>query len=339
MIEREFDEAAGLTHDWMRWLAKNKMLGLPDSRLVEVIADAGVPESAAWAEIARLGEDPGFQAGCWIAERLHKLESLLAIQEQLRDLRPSARKIEYRRDISPGEFFTRYYAENWPVVLLDFAYGWPACGWTVASLASALGDEPVEVMVGRERDEHYELNTELHRSTMPFSEYVERVRAAERSNDTYLVANNRLLDTRAAAPLWQDFDAGRPPLDGADAPGHVFLWFGPGGTVTPMHHDLMNVLFVQIYGRKQFTLVAPGFTPRVYNEVGVHADVDPDLPDYYVFPAFRGVPTTTVTLEPGDTLFLPVGWWHRVESLDASISLSFTNFAENNEFHWRNPTG
>ena len=114
---------------------------------------------------------------------------------------------------------------------------------------------------------------------MPFSDYVERVRAAERSNDFYLVANNHLLDRPAAAQLWQDFDFARPPLDGATADGKAFLWFGPAGTITPLHHDLMNVLFVQLCGRKHFTLLAPAVTPRVYNEVGVYADVDPENPD------------------------------------------------------------
>jgi len=31
-------------------------------------------------------------------------------------------------------------------------------------------------------------------------------------------------------------------------------------------------------------------------------------------------------------VFLPVGWWHFVESLDFSISVSFTNFLSNNDF-------
>jgi mannose-6-phosphate isomerase-like protein (cupin superfamily) len=33
------------------------------------------------------------------------------------------------------------------------------------------------------------------------------------------------------------------------------------------------------------------------------------------------------TVGPGDFLLIPVGWWHTVESLSTSISLSFHNFA------------
>jgi ribosomal protein L16 Arg81 hydroxylase len=39
-----------------------------------------------------------------------------------------------------------------------------------------------------------------------------------------------------------------------------------------------------------------------------------------------------VVLEPGQALFIPVGWWHHVRSLDVSISVSFTNFLAPNDY-------
>lgn len=330
-------EEAVLSTDWRRWLAKNRMLGVDADQLMRVIADHGLPVDVARLEVARLDEDPCFAAGRWAAQRLRKLESLLATQETLRALVPSARRVERRRRVPDSEFFTRYYAENRPLVLLEFIHSWRARYWTPDSLEQVLGDEEVEVMTGRESDERFEINSELHRATMTFRQFVALVRATRRSNDVYLVANNHLLDVPAATPLWDDFDAGQPPLDPERATGRVFIWFGPAGTVTPLHHDVANVLFVQVYGRKRFTLIPPAFTPRVYNETGVYGDVDPENPDYSLHPEYRGVPTLDVVLEPGETLFLPVAWWHRVESLDMSISLSFTNFVYPNEFHWHHP--
>jgi hypothetical protein len=50
--------------------------------------------------------------------------------------------------------------------------------------------------------------------------------------------------------------------------------------------------------------------------------VDPDRPDYERFPLFRQVKGFECTIGPGETIFVPGGWAHWVQSLDASISLS-----------------
>ncbi len=53
----------------------------------------------------------------------------------------------------------------------------------------------------------------------------------------------------------------------------------------------------------------------------------------------RSVPVLTTVVEPGELLFIPVGWWHAVRSLDVSMSLSFTNFCFNEpEIGWREAT-
>ena len=42
--------------------------------------------------------------------------------------------------------------------------------------------------------------------------------------------------------------------------------------------------------------------------------------------------TVACDLHPGEALFIPVGWWHHVESLDLTIGLSFTGFDRDNDF-------
>jgi ribosomal protein L16 Arg81 hydroxylase len=45
-----------------------------------------------------------------------------------------------------------------------------------------------------------------------------------------------------------------------------------------------------------------------------------------------------VVVEPGETVFLPLAWWHQVTSLDVSLSFSFTNLALPNHFSYENPS-
>jgi ribosomal protein L16 Arg81 hydroxylase len=50
-------------------------------------------------------------------------------------------------------------------------------------------------------------------------------------------------------------------------------------------------------------------------------------------PADRA-PAVDIIPEPGEVLFMPVGWWHHVRALEVSMTLAFTNFVFPNHFNW-----
>lgn len=323
--------------EWRGWLAENLMLQVPEETLVAVMLQSGIDEATAREAVATVRADPAYEAGSRIAQRLRKLESVLDIQRDLEAIDSRNTSVPRRAGVSRPEFLTEYYASNRPVVLTDLTDGWPARTlWTPAYLRERCGEASVEVMTDRETDDDYELNSEQHRRSMGFAEYVDRIEASGTSNDIYLVANNHFFERPGVSALWNDFTLPEY-LDPQDVHGTVFFWFGPGGTITPLHHDIANVLFVQVYGRKRITLIPALQTHRVYNDIGVFSGVDPDHPDEQAFPLFAGVTKADVVLEPGESLFIPVGWWHRVEALDVSISLSFTNFAFPNSYDWQHP--
>ena len=62
-----------------------------------------------------------------------------------------------------------------------------------------------------------------------------------------------------------------------------------------------------------------------------------NAPDPVRYPAAEGLQVLEVTLAPGETLFLPLGWWHQVAALQASVSLSFSNLACDNDFRYADP--
>lgn len=329
-----------VTDEWKTWIAENKMLGQDDSRLTETLVNNGFDPEVAATEVARIGADPAFQAGWRMAQRLKKIESLLNVYSDLAALRSSARfkAIERRSNVSREEFLDRYYAANRPVILLNLVNDWKAFRlWNSEYFASSCGNETIEVMAGRNSDPRYELNSDLHRKTMSFREYIDHITQSGGSNDHYLVANNNFFARPGMKHLFNDIVVFPEYLDANNVDHGVFFWFGPSGTVTPLHHDVLNVLMAQVCGRKRITLIASDQIGRVYNEIGVYSEVDCEKPDLKEFPDFQDVPIQRFVLRPGEVLFIPVGWWHHVRSLDLSVTVSFTNFVFPNYYHWHHP--
>ena len=94
---------------------------------------------------------------------------------------------------------------------------------------------------------------------------------------------------------------------------------------------------MQIAGRKRVKLIAPWETPKLRNHRHCFTPVDGRNIDLSRFPELQDVAILDCILEPGEILFLPVGWWHFVEALDISITIAATNFRWNNNFVDRYP--
>lgn len=338
MPTRNTDKRLSLTHKWKRWIAESRMLGVPDDRIIHILATNGIEETLGSEEVVKVVSHPYYQAGQWIAQRLRKLESLLSVYAELSQLLPTSGAVERREAVSNLEFVERYYSANRPVILINIMSDWKAIKvWDPQYLKTVCGNQVIEVMTERDSDPLYELNSESHKTTMTFSAFLEIVASSGESNNSYMVANNRFMDTRGARPLFDDMKVFPEYLDQGRIAGHVFLWLGSAGTVTPLHHDTMNIFIAQVRGRKRIGLISPNYTHQVYNEIGVYSQVDYESPDFKRHPLFKNVECLAVDLAPGEVLFVPVGWWHYVRSLDVSITVSFTNFVSPNNYRWQNP--
>jgi hypothetical protein len=326
---------AQLPRPWQVWLATNLADRIPESTLVEVLVkELGLDHAVAARQVAVYRDAPGVEAARSVADRLHKLESLLEVQHVLARMAREAGDVPRLARLDRDAFLRDHYSRNVPAFAEGWAAVWPALQhWTPAALAQRHGDEMVEVMAARQADPAYEINHHSHRQHVMLRDFVSWC-TGNHSNDAYLVANNRLLDRPGMRSLLTDLDPMPDVLDADRLAGNAFLWLGPSGTVTPLHHDVDNVLFVQVYGEKTITLASPMQSHRMYNSTSVYSDVDAKVPDLARHPLFAGVNLMRITVRPGDVLFIPVGWWHQVESTSVSVSVSFVNFIYPNEFAW-----
>ena len=290
------------------------------------------------AQITAIESSPAFVAAQRHLRAARRLELVAQLHQRLAATRTLPRAVERCAGLSAEAFFERYYATNTPVVLTDVVTTWSAFGrWTPAYLKERWGDVEVMAAQGRAADPDYDLHTPALSQPVKLGDFVDRVLAAGESNDLYLVANHRNSDRPGLRALFDDVTFAPGWLDLTRLRGSTAFWFGPAGTVTPLHHDTSNILFGNLYGEKRFLLVAPWETALLQSTRGVYSLVDPENPDLERFPGFARATVREVVLAPGEMLFIPVGWWHHVRALSVSINLAFTNFTRDNAFDWYRP--
>lgn len=114
-------------------------------------------------------------------------------------------------------------------------------------------------------------------------------------------------------------------------PDAVNLWIGNSKSVTALHKDNYENIYVQVLGRKHFVLMPPMCHPcvneqrlkpatytRVDDKLVLRTDSgsesvpfaiwDPEQPDQNATPYSHLAKPIRVTLNPGDMLYLPAMW-------------------------------
>ncbi len=273
---------------------------------------------------------------------LAKREWLLETLERQRALAPSIAGIPRREDLGADEFLERYYAAGRPVILVGEMAGWGAPGkWTPDYLRRRIGPAVVEYQGGRSANAGFEREKETHRRTGPFDGFIDAI-TREEGNDAYITAYNSAANRQALAPLFEDMGyldkfltTDRPAAEG-------MMWIGPAGTMTSLHHDLTNNFIGQIVGRKRLLVLPASEVGKLYNDRHVFSRIadleDPSL-DAAHWPRLPGAHVYEVILEPGEILFMPLAWWHQVQALDFSVTVTWTNFRWPNDGHATYPQG
>ncbi|VVN21583.1 hypothetical protein PS645_04346 [Pseudomonas fluorescens] len=239
---------------------------------------------------------------------------------------PVQRTVERRprSELSICEFETRYLPCGIPVVISNALHDWP-----LFNLSREESLVHFAELQGITRHGDYvkkTFSTERDFRATPMAGFIESLDApalkdANGKPPAYM-GNNILpaqLMEQIKYPSYFDQALFIPPR----------IWIGPKGTLTPLHRDDTDNLFAQVWGRKTFTLAAPHHrealgTWSTAPQGGLDGcDFNPDAPDYQRFPLAAQVPFLRVTLEAGDLLFLPEGWFHQVESISTSLSVNF----------------
>lgn len=229
--------------------------------------------------------------------------------------------IERRTGLSPEAFAAEFLEPSIPVVFTDLMDQWPARQkWTIDYFKTNYGHLRVPVV-----SNNYSKPGRGYMSpdrVISFKEYLEILEAGP--TDLRIFLWNIF---RVAPDLREDFRI--PTIMDGFVNELPFMFFGGEGSKVALHYDIdmSHVFLNQIHGRKRVILFAPDQSRMLYQHpFTVASYVDINRPDFKRFPALAFAKGYEVMLEPGETVYIPSGYWHYIEYTDGGYSISLRSF-------------
>lgn len=209
---------------------------------------------------------------------------------------------------------------NKPYLFKGVAKDWPAIQkWNKSYFKEHYGDIQVPLVdkIPGIRDDKGKYNK------INFRQYFEEI---EKGNKIYL-SFSRVLDHNPELRKDLNIDWLRQFEWGTVNGEQTFFFMGEEGTKTEMHNGFAQTLFIQVEGKKRWTIWAPeerffldpvaGRHTHFYSFVNPHNDNDPR------YPLSKYAKKYELELEAGDVLWFPALFWHYVENPTANIGVAF----------------
>ncbi len=220
-------------------------------------------------------------------------------------------------NISRKDFSDCYFTPLQPLIIEDIAKSWPALKkWTPDFFKQQHGDHLVKVYNESfvEAGDSYMAQVR----SIPLREFIDAVMTTTQDLRMFLY------NIKSGIPELVN-DIVYPDLVDGLSKQFVFMFFGCKDSVTQMHFDIdmSHVFHTAIFGRKTITLFPfedgenlhrYPFTCRSY--------LDVHQPNFEAYPGLKHAQGYRVILEPGETLYIPAGYWHHFVYEEASCAIS-----------------
>jgi hypothetical protein len=227
--------------------------------------------------------------------------------------------------IAPDKFRESYYLPMRPLVIRNLAKSWPAyTKWNWNYFREVVGDKKVGLYNNVKSDAYTPINQADDYKT--FGEYIDMI---EKGPAEWRIFLFNIFDH--APQLKNDFTWPDELMKGF-VKRYPMLFTGGQGSITHMHFDidLSHILHTQFAGRKRVLLFPFEQQYKLYRKPYevlslvdfTHYNQPDSRIDYEKYPAVKSARGYEVTLEHGDTLFMPAGYWHHMEYLESGFAIS-----------------
>lgn len=236
------------------------------------------------------------------------------------------RSVDVVNEITPDDFKEKYFERKVPVVMKNMAKHWQAYKkWNWDYFKEIVGDKEVGIYNNVKSDAYTPINKADDYTT--FGKYIDMIRTGPAAWRIFLFNIFSHAPQLTKDFIWPDeYMKGfvkRVPM----------LFVGGKGSITHMHFDidLSHILHIQFTGKKrvllfpykeQYKLYRKPFEVLSVADFSNYYDPEKSKIDTQKFPAIEFAEGYDITLNHGDTLFMPGGYWHHMEYLDSGFAMS-----------------
>ena len=223
------------------------------------------------------------------------------------------------KNITKEEFVKNYLKPQKPVVIENLIGDWPAYDkWSLDYIKEIAGNK--EVPLYDDRPVTHEDGFNQAHAKMKMADYVDLLK---REPTNYRIFLYNIM--KEVPSLKKDF---KFPKIGLRLIKQIpMVFFGGENSKVFMHHDIdwANILHFHFHGKKQCILFPPDQTENLYkvpHSLITREDIDFDNPDFDKFPVLKKAEGLVCSLEHGETLYMPEGYWHYMKYLTPGFSMS-----------------
>jgi hypothetical protein len=229
-------------------------------------------------------------------------------------------RVEHVACTESRRFEEEFARRGRPVVLTGLVADWPALRWDVARLSAHWPARVIDTVQYPSGNQGSALKR--HAGRVDVRDLIAAL-AVGRTLPPDALTPHLSIDLRSELPeLLPDVPA--PKILRSKT---LATWLTVGrDTFSDAHyHTGTHALVAQIYGKKRALLYRPEDSRLLYPYPVYHhhfntSRVDVVTPDFAKFPKFRAARALEAVLEPGDALFIPVHYWHAIQTEGISLS-------------------
>jgi len=229
------------------------------------------------------------------------------------------KKVEKISGISTEEFKKKYLNAGVPVILQDFVSkdspAWTK--WNYDYFKEIAGDKEVSLL-GKE-DASNDHAASIPVAKMKFGEYLDLIEREPTELRIFLFNLMKLKPELNKDIIYND------PTGGKVLQWLPYLFFGGQGSSTRNHFDIdmSHVFLTQYKGVKKIWLFPLDQSDLMYKlPYNFHGIANLKNPDFEKFPALKYLNGYEAEIHPGETLFMPSGWWHYIQYPTEGYSIS-----------------